>query len=84
MQAAAAAVERGRRVSIAQVGPLVEELLAALRRVDGVIEAAAAGSFRRCRETVGDLDLLVAAEPGSAVMERFVEFADAGPAPARR
>jgi DNA polymerase (family 10) len=83
LQAAAAAVERGRRVSIAQVGSLVEELLAALCRADGVIEADAAGSFRRCRETVGDLDLLVAAEPGSVVMERFVEFAEAGQVLAR-
>ncbi len=83
LQAVDAAVERGRRVSIAQAGPAVGELLAALRRLDGVIEAAAAGSFRRCRETVGDLDLLVAAEPGSAVMERFVEFAAAGQVLAR-
>jgi DNA polymerase (family X) len=78
LQAAAAAVERGRRVSIAQAGPRVEELLAELRRVPGVIAAAAAGSFRRCRETVGDLDLLVAAEPGSPMMARFVDFAAGG------
>jgi DNA polymerase (family 10) len=83
LQAVDAAVERGRRVSIAQAGPLVEDMLAALRQVPGVIEAAVAGSFRRCRETVGDLDLLVAAEPGSAVMDRFVEFAAAGQVLAR-
>ena len=83
LQAAAKAAEHGRRVGIAQAGPLVEDLLAALRQVPGVVAAAAAGSFRRCRETVGDLDLLVAAEPGSAVMERFVEFAEAGQVLAR-
>jgi DNA polymerase (family X) len=83
LQAAAAAVERGKRVSIAQVGPRVEEMLAGLRQVAGVFEATAAGSYRRCLETVGDVDLLVTAEPGSTVMERFVAFADAGQVLAR-
>jgi len=36
-----------------------EELLEALRAAPGVAGAAAAGSLRRGRETVGDLDLLV-------------------------
>ncbi len=36
-----------------------EELLQMLREVPGVSSAAAAGSLRRGRETVGDLDLLV-------------------------
>jgi DNA polymerase (family 10) len=83
LAATAAMVERGRRVSIAQVGPRVEDMLSELRRVPGVIEAAAAGSYRRCLETVGDVDLLVSARPGSAVMERFVEFAGTGQVLAR-
>jgi len=39
----------------------VEALAQALRRVPGVGRAKIAGSYRRCRETVGDLDLLATA-----------------------
>jgi DNA polymerase (family 10) len=38
---------------------------------------AAAGSFRRCRETVGDIDILVTAGAESPVMERFTNFEEA-------
>ena len=42
--------------------PLAYAMLDALREVPGVVQAVPAGSLRRMRETVGDLDLLVAAE----------------------
>jgi DNA polymerase (family 10) len=45
-----------------------------LRRLPGVLQVAVAGSFRRGRETVGDLDVLVTAEPGSTVMRRFAAY----------
>jgi len=38
----------------------------------GVRKVTVAGSYRRMRETVGDLDILVAAAAGSPVMKRFV------------
>ena len=69
--------QRPARVSIAEAHPQVERLLDHLQRTPGVLEAAAAGSFRRCRETVGDIDILVTAEEGSPVMERFTAFEDA-------
>jgi DNA polymerase (family 10) len=49
-------------------------LLERLRGVHGVTAAVAAGSFRRCKETVGDLDLLVACARSAQVMERFVDY----------
>ncbi|MBE0548878.1 MAG: DNA polymerase/3'-5' exonuclease PolX [Rubrivivax sp.] len=55
---------------------VAESLLAFLRSVPGVVQAEAAGSLRRMRDTVGDLDLLVTARPGSPVMDRFVGFED--------
>jgi DNA polymerase (family 10) len=54
--------------------PLAEAMLEALRQVKGVVQAAPAGSLRRRRETVGDLDLLAAAEDAGPVMARFREL----------
>ncbi|KAB0638387.1 DNA polymerase/3'-5' exonuclease PolX [Burkholderia latens] len=51
-------------------------LLAHLRTVAGVGEALPAGSFRRCRETVGDLDILVTARDPAAVAGAFVHYGD--------
>jgi DNA polymerase (family 10) len=59
------------RTRLGDAWPLAEELLAALREVPGVEQAASAGSLRRRRETVGDLDLLVAADEPEPVMARF-------------
>jgi DNA polymerase (family 10) len=52
----------------------VEGLAAYLQQVPGVSQVAAAGSFRRCRETVGDIDILVTADAESPVMEHFTTF----------
>ena len=49
-------------------------MLAALHEVPGVQQAAPAGSLRRMRETVGDLDLLVATAEPEPVMAVFREL----------
>jgi DNA polymerase (family 10) len=54
--------------------PLAYAMLAALWEVGGVAQAAPAGSLRRMRETVGDLDLLVASEDPEPIMARFREL----------
>jgi len=69
--------QRPARMSIAAAGLQVERLAAYLQQVPGVAEVAAAGSFRRCRETVGDIDILVTAGAESPVMERFTTFEEA-------
>jgi DNA polymerase (family 10) len=77
-EAAEALSQRPARVSIAMARPPVEALSHYLQQVPGVIEVAVAGSFRRCKETVGDIDILVTAEKDSPVMERFVGHEDVG------
>lgn len=51
-----------------QATELLTPLLAALRATPGVVQVEPAGSYRRARDTVGDLDILVASEPGVEVM----------------
>lgn len=72
-EAAAAHLEQEHRVKLPLASALAERLLAELATAPGVERAEAAGSLRRQRETVGDLDLVVAAQRGSGVMERFMQ-----------
>jgi DNA polymerase (family 10) len=52
----------------------VEALLNHLRGCAAVARLEAAGSFRRRRESVGDLDLLAISNDAPAVMKRLVEY----------
>lgn len=65
-----------RRVRLNIAAQVADALLSELRQVPGVQQAEPAGSLRRGRDTVGDLDLLVAAGRNSAVMDRFAADAD--------
>lgn len=60
-----------RRFRLADAEEFAEPLLAFIREIEGVKEAVVAGSYRRRKETVGDLDILVTAKDGGAVIERF-------------
>jgi DNA polymerase (family 10) len=62
------------RTRLGDAWTLAQEMLDALRQVPGVVQAAPAGSLRRMRETVGDLDLLVASEDPDLVTARFREL----------
>ena len=63
------------RFLLSKVDELVEPLLAHMREAPGVERIQVAGSYRRRKETIGDVDLLVQAElPAPAVMEHFTAF----------
>jgi len=55
------------RIPAADAIGVAEELVARLRGVPGVVDAAYAGSLRRMRETVGDIDVLVASDDPAPV-----------------
>lgn len=59
------------RFSLGIAWPIAQQLLASLREVPGVTHNAVGGSLRRMKETIGDIDLLVAADSPDAVMDRF-------------
>jgi len=64
------------RLQRLRVRPLVEKMLESLRSVTGVVQAEAAGSYRRQCETVRDIDVLVQAPITSVslVKKAFSEF----------
>jgi DNA polymerase (family X) len=51
--------------------PLAQEIIGVLKGVEGVVAAEPAGSLRRMRSTVGDLDILVASADPEPVMDAF-------------
>ncbi|MFO7768468.1 MAG: DNA polymerase/3'-5' exonuclease PolX [bacterium] len=51
--------------------PVAEEFVALLRGATGVEEVSVAGSLRRMRETIGDVDILAASADPGPVMEVF-------------
>lgn len=59
------------RLRIDRAQALSDLLAATLRDVPGVRRVVSAGSLRRRRETIGDLDLLVETDQPDAVVERF-------------
>jgi DNA polymerase (family X) len=69
-------INQGHRFKLVQVAQYAEPLLKYLAAVIGVERTVAAGSFRRMRETVGDLDILVTAAAGSPVAQRFTHYED--------
>jgi DNA polymerase (family 10) len=62
------------RFRLGQAVPIAESMLAVLRTTPGVQRAAFAGSARRGRETVGDLDLLISCDKPDAVREAFLSL----------
>ncbi len=63
---------RGGRLRIDQVMPLARTIAARLRELPGVEQVSIAGSLRRRRETIGDMDFVVTAEDAGPVMSAFV------------
>jgi DNA polymerase (family 10) len=70
----AIAEEAGVRMRWADAEEVVDALLEHMRGEAAIKQMEIAGSFRRGRDTIGDLDLLVDATDVPAVMDRFGAF----------
>lgn len=55
---------------------IAEPLVAYLRKVKGVETITVAGSYRRRKETIGDLDILAVCKSSSPIVERFTDYED--------
>jgi DNA polymerase (family 10) len=64
------------RIKLIKAEQRAKPLLAYLKKTKGIKEVVVAGSFRRRKETIGDLDILVSCENGSKVMDRFANYED--------
>jgi DNA polymerase (family 10) len=65
-------VKTGQRFTQMVAAEQARILVDDLKQVPGVDQVVVAGSYRRCRETVGDLDILVTCDEENRVMEHFV------------
>ncbi len=68
------AKKEGRRFRWSLAESYVTEILDHLKKAPGLKNVQVAGSFRRKKETVGDLDILVTASEPGKVIEHFVRF----------
>jgi len=62
------------RIPIGVAIPIVESIVESLRKY--VKKISPAGSVRRMKETVGDIDILVTGENGKEIIEKFVSLPD--------
>jgi DNA polymerase (family 10) len=63
---------KDQRIPIGEALPIVEDILGALHSIPGVRNLTYAGSLRRFRETLGDIDLMGTADNPKEVIDAFV------------
>lgn len=64
------------RVKLADAIPIVNSIINYLKHFKGIEQIECAGSFRRRKETVGDLDIVVSANKGAKIIDHFVGFSE--------
>ena len=69
---------KDQRTPIGEALPIVEEILGALRPIPGVRNLTFAGSLRRFRETLGDIDLMGTADNPKEVIDTFISLPRVG------
>ena len=62
------------RASIGDALPAAQQILDRLMELPEAQEGALAGSIRRGRETIGDVDILIAGDDSGPIMHRFVSM----------
>jgi DNA polymerase (family 10) len=62
------------RISLGVALPVAERIMEELKRVTGVRRISMAGSLRRYKETIGDIDILCEEKDGAAVIRKFTEL----------
>ncbi len=63
-----------KRIKLNTAEEFAEPILEFLKGIQGVQEAIVAGSYRRRKDTIGDLDILVTCKQAKTIMDRFVAY----------
>ncbi|MCK9442075.1 MAG: DNA polymerase/3'-5' exonuclease PolX [Methanothrix sp.] len=66
--------KRSTRILFSTAEPIVNDILAYLRGMEGLEHITVAGSFRRAKETVGDIDILATASRPEEIVAAFVRM----------
>ncbi|GAA0233605.1 helix-hairpin-helix domain-containing protein [Halobaculum roseum] len=69
--------EAGQRQRLGDARPLAEDVIGYLDHEAVVERIDVAGSIRRWKDTIGDVDVLVGSEDGEAVVDLFIDWPDA-------
>ena len=69
--------EAGQRQRLGDARPLAEEVIGYLDHEPVVERIDVAGSIRRWKDTIGDVDVLIASADGEAVVDLFADWPDA-------
>jgi DNA polymerase (family 10) len=65
---------KDQRIPLGEAQAVVDEIFARLKKVPGVRNLVPAGSLRRFRETVGDIDLMGTADNAEAIIKAFTSL----------
>ena len=69
--------EARKRTRLGDARPVADDALSYLDDLDAVESAAVCGSIRRWKDTIGDVDLLVASDAREPIVEAFTEWPEA-------
>jgi DNA polymerase (family 10) len=75
LEAVQAQLSKKKRFGIGTAAQIVEPLVRYLQQCPATIQVEAAGSYRRMKETVGDLDLVASSLDTARVTRHFVDYA---------
>jgi DNA polymerase (family 10) len=68
--------EQTKRKKLTVAEEIAEPLMKYFKKADGIKDICIAGSYRRRKETVKDLDILVTCKRGSNIMDHFTGYED--------
>ncbi|HOV82398.1 MAG TPA: DNA polymerase/3'-5' exonuclease PolX [Methanothrix sp.] len=66
--------KRSTRILYSAAEPAVQQIMSYLQGLEGIEHITAAGSFRRAKETVGDIDILATASRPEEIVAAFVRM----------
>lgn len=66
--------KRDKRTPLSFVLPIAEEIVREFQSVKEIDKISIAGSLRRCKDTIGDIDILISSRIPEKIMEKFIHL----------